>query len=333
MTFPTVSQIWFKAVRLMTLSCVLAVGLFAISIVLPAEGVHAVEAASKSRASTSATQKAFKREATACKSLGRDMRMAANADVTKSEAMAYANAAQVAFREDKRNTEAKQFARDANAFVDDFSKHSPFKSVSLAVVKDCATRNVGAPLFPAAVTTTTTSPSSSSVTVVAGVTSLVEQSLSVPANGITVHADNDEPTWAFWTVNDPNNGAAAGFANLIGGSWQIAAGPGSADVGFAPGPTVPPQVMTYFGQTCRTGNTGNTGNTGTGTTGNTGASSPPTISVQGAYQEGYQWGKQIQSNGQGLAEFMASAACKRTFADDPAATSAYYSGCMAGAGY
>lgn len=195
---------------------------------------------------------------------------------------------------------------------------------------------------PEPVATTKTTPTQSSSTQsTAAVTTLIEQSQSVPASEVTVQLDNDETTWAYWTVNNPNLGVAEGFAQLVGGTWEIAAGPGSADVGCSPGPTVPMQVLTYFGQSCSSsGNSGSTGvgNSGSGNSGNSGVTNTQTtISTSAAYQEGYSWGKLITgnpgANGAGMSEFEVSAACKKNFVGDLAATSAYYSGCMAGAGY
>lgn len=201
-------------------------------------------------------------DAKACKAIAKDMRQTTNADVTKSEVQSFANATKNALKQDKKAQHLQKLFHDAQVFLRTFDE-SRFNPVSLAMVLDCAGPGIRAPLVPPVATTTTPSTAVSSSAATSAVTSLVEQSLSVPANEVTVQIDNDEPTWAFWTVNDPNVGGGAGFANLIGGSWEIAAGPGSADVGCAPGPTVPPQVMTYFGQTCPPGNSGNSGNIGT----------------------------------------------------------------------
>lgn len=292
----------------------------------------------KGTTSTSTEHKALAIDIGACSSLAKQMRQAANADVTTSDAKKFEKSTQAAMRKDHHVKLLVQTAKDAKSFVALFSK-SDIEPVSLAVVLDCAARNIGTPLIPPSATTTTTTTNLSAA--VSAVTALVEQTLSLPSNEITVTIDKDEPSWASWTVNDPNAGPAYGFSELIGGTWQVVAGPGSAGVGCPGGSAVvPPQVMTYFGTVCPstgTGGTGATGSTGNTGTGNTGTVTPPTISTSSAYNEGYQWGQQITgnpgANGAGLSEFAASAACKKNFPGDPAAQSAYYSGCMAGAGY
>ena len=82
----------------------------------------------------------------------------------------------------------------------------------------------------------------------------------------------------------------------------------------------------------------NAGVTGLSNSGSTGSSPAPsyvsTVSPTEAYRQGYSWG-QLAANG-GVppnSEFMASVHCKRTFAGNPAAQSAFLSGCMAALGY
>jgi hypothetical protein len=272
----------------------------------------------------------------ACGSIAKDMRQAANADVTKSDARSFVTSTDKALRLDRASSQLKKMAHDAEAFEKSFAK-SPFNPVTLAMVQDCAASGIRAPLIPP--TSSSTSTAQSSAAAISAVTSLVESSLSLPANEITVTIDNDQPSWAYWTVNNPNVGTAYGFSQLIGGTWEIVAGPGSFGVGCPGGgqgqAVIPPQVMTYFGTTCPPTGSGNSGTSGS--TGNTGSVTQPTISTSAAYNEGYLWGQQITSNpganGAGLSEFEASAACKKNFPGDPAAQSAYYSGCMSGAGY
>ena len=87
--------------------------------------------------------------------------------------------------------------------------------------------------------------------------------MSEPASAFTVKIDSDDPSWAYFTVNDPNAGPGYGFADLVNGSWEVYA-VGSSEVGCPPGSeVVPPQVMAYFGIICppSSGNSGTTGNT------------------------------------------------------------------------
>lgn len=295
---------------------------------------------SAGRTSRSTSKSPAKRAAAvaagACRVIAKEMKQAADADVTKSDAENYASSSMKALKLDRNSPLFQRVHHDAEAFARLFALH-PFNPVPLAVVQDCANRTLSAPLISStsSTTTTTTSPSGSPV---AAVTALVQSSLSVPDSEITVQLDRDETTWAYWTVNDPNSGVAAGFAELIGGTWEIYAGPGSADVGCSPGPTVPPQVLTYFGQSCSpAGNTGASGSGATGasgnsgTTGNSGTNLTPTI----AYERGYQSGQNMAVSGS-LLESQVEANC-RVGADDlnrwPTLAAQYLDGCMAGAGY
>lgn len=78
--------------------------------------------------------------------------------------------------------------------------------------------------------------------------------LSEPATAFTVTADHNNPDWSRWTVNDPSIGSGYGYAELMSGAWQIAAGPGSGEVGCPPAThLVPTQILSDFGAACPSG--------------------------------------------------------------------------------
>jgi len=75
--------------------------------------------------------------------------------------------------------------------------------------------------------------------------------LSEPSTAFTVTPDRNNPDWSKWSVNDPSVGSGYGYAELVNGTWQIVAGPGSAGVGCPPSPhLVPAQIISDFGSSC-----------------------------------------------------------------------------------
>ncbi len=78
--------------------------------------------------------------------------------------------------------------------------------------------------------------------------------LTEPASAFTVKPDPSNAAWAQWTVHDPTIGSGYGFVQDVGGSWHVAAGPGSEHVGCPGGSAnVPMQVLTDFGLSCPSG--------------------------------------------------------------------------------
>ncbi len=78
--------------------------------------------------------------------------------------------------------------------------------------------------------------------------------LSEPASAFTVTLDHNNPDWSRWSVNDPSIGSGYGYAELVNGTWQIVAGPGSGEVGCPPSTDlVPAEILSDFGAPCPSG--------------------------------------------------------------------------------
>jgi hypothetical protein len=100
-----------------------------------------------------------------------------------------------------------------------------------------------------------------------------------PASAFIVKVDAKNPTWARWTINDPNIGTASGYAQADHGNWQVAAGPGSDQVGCSESDPVPAQVLSAFGATCQ------------GAVTAPATPTAPQVSAQEAYEVGEAHGK------------------------------------------
>jgi hypothetical protein len=103
---------------------------------------------------------------------------------------------------------------------------------------------------------------------------------TVPRSAFTAKVDPNNSNWIEWILQDKTMGAASGYAEYITGTWQIVAGPGSADVGCG---TVPTTVMAAFGQSCSGGSSSET----------TPTSSATTAQLNSAYQAGLFRGEHI----------------------------------------
>lgn len=273
-------------------------------------------------------------DAKACSNLAQAMQQSASGRVGTNTAMALADAANAAGQGGKGSTAPAQLARDANAFQQMFLSSSAGAGnvnyyPTSAIVHDCAADGVKVPNMPNAPSTATTAPSTGAVI------HLLEQffsggcgggcaQVSEPASAFTVNLDPNDSSWARWTVSDPNLGTAYGYAQDLGGSWQVVSGPGSGQVGCT---HVPLQILSDFGETCSAPSAPPTTTTEPAPTGN---------QLQQAYQAGLRDGSFMQfpsSFSSGSAQNAASTLCRlhsEGYSQNLEVQAQYLDGCMAG---
>ncbi len=209
----------------------------------------------KPKTNASATTADALLDAQACSTLDQAMQASASGRVGYNDAVTFVNAANAAGDNGVGTSRAALFAHDAGTFESLFTTNSPGNPGSVnfyptaAVGSDCQVVGVTLPLPSPSPTTTTTTPLMNDTTgaVVASVTIAENE----PASYVTATLDPNDPTWSKWNINDPNIGSAYGFSELIDGTWQLEAGPGSAEVGCpGGGPQVPSLIISDLGAAC-----------------------------------------------------------------------------------